>query len=492
MSAHTGSHRKVHRLNSKYAANQASWPQAIKCQETAHNHDGTTEDCDFAMKNRHLMLAHYRRDHGLEGKRRRQEALQELPKKSHKYRATLADIPAASLQSASRKALLNIPVISPQQCGWAPAPAAPILLSLASTPLPIPCAAAAAVAATSPPPTTCWRVITILERFSSATRELCRCGEEMMLKLRASPSFRLWVKGFQDGKGFAPAIGNMEFPFRPRYQEPLSPPYEGVQGTGDFRHPGRPDRLDQVVAPSYGTAACEHAALDDEEHEVPSVWGTDVAEEKEAWVRCMKSTGRRPYYLSPLIVDMIGQEGKNADRSQRVLQEILAMVQTQRTIKTPLKMPDGGTSYPRQDLPLMRVVMKELRYGKNDAKELRPRRPLQQEATGEKPSPRPLTAVEASDKGGILTQNGTKFLCNSGAWREIEKTAKDVASAFPIASFFPLTPNRTKFLCNDGKCREIKNIAKDVASHLQEALPGGQDPRIPAVPPECRLSCPPV
>ncbi|RYP45493.1 hypothetical protein DL768_008172 [Monosporascus sp. mg162] len=63
-----GSHRKVHNPNSKYAADKTSWPQAIKCRETVHNDDGTTEACDFSMKNKHLMLAHYRRDHGLKGR----------------------------------------------------------------------------------------------------------------------------------------------------------------------------------------------------------------------------------------------------------------------------------------------------------------------------------------------------------------------------------------------------------------------------------------
>ncbi|RYP58036.1 hypothetical protein DL769_009150 [Monosporascus sp. CRB-8-3] len=45
-----------------------------------------------------------------------------------------------------------------------------------------------------------------------------------------------------------------------------------------------------------------------------------------------------------------------------------------------------------------------------------------------KPTPRPLTPAEARAKNGVLTQNGTKFLCNGGKCRAIKNTTKDVAS----------------------------------------------------------------
>ncbi|RYP04650.1 hypothetical protein DL765_010121 [Monosporascus sp. GIB2] len=45
-----------------------------------------------------------------------------------------------------------------------------------------------------------------------------------------------------------------------------------------------------------------------------------------------------------------------------------------------------------------------------------------------KPRPRPLTPAEARAKNGVLTQNGTKFLCNGGKCREVKNTTKDVAS----------------------------------------------------------------
>ncbi|RYP74764.1 hypothetical protein DL771_002828 [Monosporascus sp. 5C6A] len=112
MSAHIGSRCGVHRPDSKSAADQTSLPQAIKCQETVHNDDGTTEACDFAMKNKHLMLAHYRRDHGLKGTGEVMKPYKNCPTSQTKY--PLADIPAASLQSASRRALQNIPVNNPQ------------------------------------------------------------------------------------------------------------------------------------------------------------------------------------------------------------------------------------------------------------------------------------------------------------------------------------------------------------------------------------------
>ncbi|RYP78952.1 hypothetical protein DL770_006792 [Monosporascus sp. CRB-9-2] len=431
----------------------------------------------------HLMLAHYRREHGLEGKGEGEK----LYKNCRKIRNSSASedyhwMFASSVLSASgeRRAV---------RLGPGPGRANPPLPSQQPPPDSVRCGRCGCryfPAANNP-----------LGRFSSATWELCRCGEEMMLKLRTSPNFRFWVKEFQGGRGFTPAIGNMEFPpprggqtsayqrlletlaattprcnnreetltrlspFGPRYQGPLSPAYESLQDAGDFRRPGRPGPPGPVVAPGCDVAACEHAALDNEEHEVPSVWGTDGAEEREAWVR-----------------------------SQRVLQEILAKVQTRRTMKTPLKMPDGQTSCPGQDLPHMRVVMEELRYGEDDAKELVDlmnhfnKKLFRPDAEDMSALPaksrtrrrawlrmgiaasRPLTAAEASAKGGVLAQSRAKFLCNSGTCREIENMAKDVASAFPITSFFPLTANRGKFLYNDGKCREIKNTTKDVASHV--------------------------
>ncbi|RYP63743.1 hypothetical protein DL769_006870 [Monosporascus sp. CRB-8-3] len=62
-----GSHRKMHNPDSKYAADQAAFAQPIMCRETVHDDDGTAKDCGFSMRSKHLMLAHYRRDHGLKG-----------------------------------------------------------------------------------------------------------------------------------------------------------------------------------------------------------------------------------------------------------------------------------------------------------------------------------------------------------------------------------------------------------------------------------------
>ncbi|RYP84208.1 hypothetical protein DL769_001231 [Monosporascus sp. CRB-8-3] len=91
---------------------------------------------------------------------------------SNKDRATLANILAASLQFTSRRTLLYI-------LG--------------------PCSSATPPTGVTSPPSTSW-----------TPRELCHWAEEMMPKPRASPNVRLWVKGFQDRKGFAPAIDNME------------------------------------------------------------------------------------------------------------------------------------------------------------------------------------------------------------------------------------------------------------------------------------------
>ncbi|RYP80373.1 hypothetical protein DL770_006241 [Monosporascus sp. CRB-9-2] len=53
----------------------------------------------------------------------------------------------------------------------------------------------------------------------------------------------------------------------------------GVQEAFDV--PVDPDRLDQVVAPGYDAAAVEHTALGNEGQVVPSVWGIEVAKERE-------------------------------------------------------------------------------------------------------------------------------------------------------------------------------------------------------------------
>ncbi|RYP78106.1 hypothetical protein DL771_000799 [Monosporascus sp. 5C6A] len=52
-----------------------------------------------------------------------------------------------------------------------------------------------------------------------------------------------------------------------------------------FDVPADPDQLERVMAPGYDATACDHIAVDNEEHQMPSVWGTDNAADKESWVR---------------------------------------------------------------------------------------------------------------------------------------------------------------------------------------------------------------
>ncbi|RYO76639.1 hypothetical protein DL764_010285 [Monosporascus ibericus] len=110
-----------------------------------------------------------------------------------------------------------------------------------------------------------------------------------------------------------------------------------------FNVPDDPDRLDEVITKSYDAATVKYVTFDNEKQKGFSVWGTESASEKKP------------------------EEGRNANRFQHILQKILAIIQTCRTIKTPLAMPNGGASYPGKDLPPIRVIIKKLSYAPGDA-----------------------------------------------------------------------------------------------------------------------------